>query len=234
MIQLVDQRSDLGYIILKPNWRDTMNIIDIPTEQTTALTDLLMGLLVIVLFLFINRMRSSTNTPKIFIWLCVFGFLGFASLVGTVAHGFAMSHELNFWLWQPINLALGMVIAMFVVGTTFDIWGESIYRRILLPMVGVAVIFYAITVIIPGTFLTFVAYEAVAMLFALGGYIFLALIGKLKGAWWMVAGILITMIAAVIQAVGKDGIFIFWGLDHNGVFHLIQMFGVLGLTIGLH
>ncbi len=210
-----------------------MSIIDIPTEQTTALTDLLMGLVAVGGFISLYRLRFHTNQPKLNIWLFAFGFLAVASLVGTVAHGFAISPRLYFWLWQPINLALGLAIAMFVTGAVFDLWGETISRKVQMPMIGAAIIFYLITVLIPGTFLTFLAYEAIAMLFALAGYFYLAIRGKLKGAWWMVAGILITIVAAIIQAAGKDGIVIFWGLDHNGVFHLIQMFGVLALLFGL-
>jgi hypothetical protein len=160
-------------------------------------------------------------------------FLGFASFIGAAAHGLAMSKEINFWLWQPISLALGLVIAMVVLATVYEIWGEAAYQKAQLPMIGVAVIFYTITILIPGTFLTFIVYEAIAMLFALAGFIYLAVRKHPSGAWWMVAGILITIVAAVVQAVGKTGVVLFLGLDHNGVFHLIQIFGVLALTMGL-
>jgi hypothetical protein len=49
----------------------------------------------------------------------------------------------------------------------------------------------------------------------------------------MVAGIFITILAAVIQATGKAGKAIFWYFDNNGVFHLIQMFGIVLLLAGL-
>jgi len=210
-----------------------MQVIDIPTEQTTALTDFILGLIVVGVFLSLYRLRSHANMPKVDIWLYAFGFLGLASFIGAPAHGLAMSPGLNFWLWQLIYLALGLVIAMFVTATVFDLWGENAYRRVLWPMVAVAIVFYLITVLISDSFLTFVAYEAVAMLFALAGYVYLAARHKLKGAWWMVAGILLTILAAVVQASGAKGVVIFAGLDNNGVFHLIQWFGVLTLWLGL-
>lgn len=210
-----------------------MNIISIPTEQTTALTDFIMGILVVGVLIFLNRQRSSTSYPKLNIWLAAFGFLLFTSFLGAVAHGFAMSPGLNNLLWQPLNLALGLVIAMFVVAACFDMWGLPAFRRVLWPMVAVAVVFYGITLLIPGTFLTFIAYEALAMLFALVIYLILAIQKRLIGAWWMVLGVLITIAAAVIQAIGRNGVVLFWGLDHNGVFHFVQMFGVLALTAGI-
>lgn len=209
-----------------------ISIIDIPTEQTTAFTDLILGLVVVGVFISIFRLPGNTSGTKTRIWLSMFAFLGVASFVGTFAHGFAMSHQLNFYLWQPINLTLGLVIAMFVAATIFDIWGPAAYRKTQLVLIGVAIIFYGTTLLIPGTFLTFIVYEAGAMLFALAGYFYLAVKNKMAGAWWFVAGILITIIAAVIQAVGKNGVVIFLGLDHNGVFHLIQLFGVLALLNG--
>lgn len=83
-------------------------------------------------------------------------------------------------------------------------------------MIGVAAAFYLITVLFPETFLTFIVYEAIAMLFAFAGYLYLAMKNRLAGAWWMVAGILVTIVAAAIQAAGKNGVVIFWGLDHKG------------------
>ncbi|MGD0006039.1 MAG: hypothetical protein ABSE06_17635 [Anaerolineaceae bacterium] len=143
-----------------------------------------------------------------------------------------MSAQTNFWYWQLINPALGLVIAMFVVAVVFDLWGERAYWRILPVMIVVAALFYGITVLIPGTFLTFVAYEALAMLFALGGYIYLSSPAKLNGVWLLVAGVLITIVAAMVQAVGKNGVVLFFGLDQKGVFHLVQMVGVLALVGG--
>jgi hypothetical protein len=207
-----------------------MKIIGIPTEQTTALTDFILGLLLAGILYVLYQRRGSL---KVTIWLYALGLLCFASFLGAYAHGIEMSADLNYWLWQPLNLALGLVIGMFVVATCLDIWGAGVVRRVLIFMIVVAVIFYGVTVAIPGTFMTFVAYEAVAMLFALGGYLYLALKKGQGSAWWMVAGIFITIVAAAIQAVGTSGVVMFWGLDHNGVFHLVQMFGLLALTAGV-
>jgi hypothetical protein len=72
-----------------------------------------------------------------------------------------------------------------------------------------------------------------AMLFVLAGYFYLAAGNRLPGAGWIVAGIVISILAAAIQAAAPDGVVIIWGLDHNGVFHMVQMVGVPALVIGL-
>ena len=100
-------------------------------------------------------------------------------------------------------------------------------------MVVIGVGFLGITLIWPDSFMVFIVYETVAMLFALGGYTWLAWQGRLEGAWLMVIGILTTIVAAGVQA-GKLLSFTFiWSFDHNGVYHLIQMVGIGLLLAGL-
>ena len=71
------------------------------------------------------------------------------------------------------------------------------------------------------------------MLLALGGYIWLACQGRLEGTWLMAAGILVTIIAAGVQAGKAVSFTINWSFDHNGVYHLIQMVGIVLLVAGL-
>ncbi len=211
-----------------------MKFIDIPTERTTALTDLLMAILVaIVLAVLAGSLQPGPNEFKVMIWLAAFGFLFIASAFGAIAHGFKMTPRMNKMLWQPLNFSLGLVIGLFVVGVVFDLWGESAARELLPFMVVTGIAFYGLTVLVPGTFLVFIGYEAVAMLFSLGGYIYLAARTGLAGAWLMAAGVLVTILAAAIQATGRVKISVIWEFDHNGIFHIIQMPGVLLLLAGL-
>ena len=100
-------------------------------------------------------------------------------------------------------------------------------------MLIIAIAFYAVTLIFPGTFLVFILYEAIAMTFALFTYGRLALRKRLNGAGLMTAGILISIIAAGFQASTGISIKLIWEFDHNGIFHLIQTVGVLFLIAGL-
>ena len=49
----------------------------------------------------------------------------------------------------------------------------------------------------------------------------------------MAAGVLVTLIAAGVQASGAVSVTLIWQFDHNGLFHLIQMVGVVLLVAGL-
>jgi hypothetical protein len=209
-----------------------MAFIEIPTEQTTAVTDVILALMAaagaVYLYRIGQKFRWKTN-----LWMLVFGLLAIAAFLGAIAHGFKMSSSIQTILWYPIKLSLGLLVALFIVATVYDIWGEAAARRIWPVMVAIGVGFLGITLIWPDSFLVFIIYETVAMLLALGGYTWLAWRGRLEGAGMMVAGILTTIAAAGVQA-GKLISFTFiWSFDHNGVYHLIQMMGIGFLLAGL-
>jgi hypothetical protein len=209
-----------------------MGFVDSPTEQTTASTDALLALVALAGALYLSRLGVS-DAFKARIWSWAFGLLALASALGAVAHGYRMSAQLNSLLWKPINLALGLTVATFVVGVAYDLWGPAVARRVLPVMVGVGIAFFGLTAILPGTFTVFIVYEAAAMVFALAVYVLLAARRQLAGAAVMAAGVGITLIAAAVQASGAVSATVIWEFDHNGVFHLIQVVAVIVLVAGL-
>jgi len=70
-------------------------------------------------------------------------------------------------------------------------------------------------------------------LFAFVSYLVLAISRKLRGSLLMALAILITMIASGIQAIGTIHIRVIWELDNNGLFHIIQMLGLIFFLLGL-
>lgn len=210
-----------------------MHFIDIPTEQTTAATDFVMTLLAIWAAFKINQAGYKTSPKKARIWLWVFVLLAIGALFGAIAHGFQMSEQTNNLLWQPLFLSLGLAVSLFAVGAIYDLKKEALSKTVILVMIALGFIFYLVTVFIPGSFLVFILYEAVVMIFALIAYIVLAVNKKLRGAWWMVGGIFITIVAAVIQATESLSFTFIWEFDFNGIFHLVQMVGVVVLVNGL-
>jgi hypothetical protein len=210
-----------------------MELTDIPTERTTAATDVLLALLAVAAALYVWQVGKVCDAPKARIWAWAFGLVALAAALGAIAHGFKMSPRLNKLLWQPLYMALGWAVALFAVGVIYDAWGGAAARRLLPILLAAGVAFYLLTRVLPQGFLVFVLYEAVAMVFALVAYLRLAWSGRLPGAWAMVAGILVTLTAAGLQASEAVSFRLVWPFDHNGVFHLAQMVGVVLLTAGL-
>jgi len=210
-----------------------MQFIEIPTEQTTAATDFVLFIISVGVVFIIRKEGTAASPTKSKIWSWVFILLAIAAFFGALAHGFQMDEQTNFILWQPLNLALGLGISLFAAGAIFDLRNGPLPKIVIPGLVALGIIFYFITVFIPGSFLIFIIYEAVVMLFAIIAYIVMALKGNLAGAWWMVGGILITIIAAIVQATGSMRVNIIWEFDHNGIFHIVQMFGIVVLLNGL-
>lgn len=210
-----------------------IQIIDIPTEQTTAATDVLLA----VISFFVARKVFQTghriDPQKTKIWVWAFGLLAFAAAIGAVAHGLQMSKLTNLILWQPLNLSLGIAIGLFVAGVVYD-FREFTLPRLLIPVMLVfAILFFTVTVLIPNAFIVFIIYEAIAMLFSFIVYTVMAARKQLKGAIWMSAGIFITIVAAAIQAIESIKIEFIWIFDHNGIFHIVQILGLFTLLKGL-
>ena len=173
----------------------------------------------------------QTEPFKVRLWLGVFGLLIVASALGAITHGLDMGEELREMLWQPLFLSLGLMLGLIAVVAVYDRWGANAARRMLPVAIIAGLMFYGITVVTDGVFLVFVAYEAVAMIFALVVYSQLATRSR-PGAALVAAGVLVTLIAAVVQQTDWTMTLI-WPVDHNGIFHLIQMPGLLLMTLGV-
>jgi glyceraldehyde-3-phosphate dehydrogenase/erythrose-4-phosphate dehydrogenase len=57
--------------------------------------------------------------------------------------------------------------------------------------------------------------------------------GKLEGTCLMVPDVLVTVIAVSVQATKALSFTFIWSFDHNDVYHLIQMVGIVLLMVGL-
>jgi hypothetical protein len=210
-----------------------VQFIDIPTEQTTAATDVVLSILAFIVALKVYKAGNDVDSRKTRIWVWAFGLLTFASATGAIAHGLQMSKLTNFVLWQPLNLALGVAIGLFVAGVVYDFRNFSLPKMLVPILLVFAIIFFTITVILPNTFIIFIIYEAIAMLFAFVVYTILSLRRTIKGAGFMAVGILVTIIAAAIQAIETIKVSLIWTFDHNGIFHIVQMIALIILLKGL-
>jgi len=148
-----------------------------PFERVTAVTDIFMGLLAAYAAIQLAQLSGFKSD----VWAWTFGLLAFSSFLGAIAHGFEMNPKVNDRIWMPINLSLGLVLGLFVVGALFDLSGAALARKSLPVMLVIGFGFFLVTVWKPGTFMTFIAYEAVAMLFALGVYVYLLFTSTLPG-----------------------------------------------------
>ncbi len=211
----------------------SLRFIDNPTERTTAGTDLLLAIQTASWAILIYNAGDSAPW-KATLWATAFSLMALAALLGTVAHGFALAETNRRRLWRGLSLALGLTLACFLVGFINDMWGQTVAMLALPVALLLGLGFFGITLVIPSTFLVFIIYEAIILLFALMGYGWLMVMGQLAGSGWMTLGILLTLLAAAVQTQKKLIVTLIWPFDHNGLFHLIQLIANLFILLGLH
>jgi len=204
----------------------------LPTELTTAATDAVLAIMAIAALCLIRR-RRAVDPWKVDLWNRLLALLATASVLGAVAHGFDLSRETADLLWQPLYLLLGLVVALFVVAAVRDRLGEPAARRALPWMIAAGVGFFALTRMVSGSFVVFIAYEAVAMLAALLLYVDAALRPRVAGAGVMALGVGLNLVAAAVQQSPAELVIAGLPFDHNGLFHFVQMAALIVLTLGV-
>lgn len=212
----------------------SLNLISIPTEQTSASTDLILaGQSMVCLYLV--RPRSGNQSFALSLWAWVLGLLAFSSLLGAFVHGFELAPETVRVLWGPLYFALGLLVALVALASFAHLGHGNISRGLVPASIGLAFVFSAITQLWSDSFLLFVAYEAVMMTFALGIYIAcLWCPVERRGAGLLALGVLLTLVAAAVDTQSTLRLQCIWAFDNHGIFHLIQMLGLLIISLGLY
>jgi hypothetical protein len=205
-----------------------------PTEQTTAITDIILALVAFGGILILCRnIANSSVMWKLIIWSAAFGMIGMAAALGAVAHGLVISRTIHDRIWQLLNMALSLAVSLFVAGVIYDLWGLAASLKFLPVMLIAGLGFFGATLLYPNIFFIFILYEGLALIFSLSAYIYLIVQGNPAGAVFMASGILISILAAGIQANKSISVNVIWEFDHNGIYHIVQIAGLIFLLIGL-
>jgi hypothetical protein len=203
-----------------------------PTEKTTAITDILLALAAAGAIVYLQR-PEPVDVWKTNIWCWAFAFMALSGFLGAIAHGLELPEARHQRIWQLLNLSLGLAVSIFVIGVAYDLFGIVWARKLLPWMLVSALGFFLITRLFPGIFFVFIVYEAAALFFACAAYSWLAVTDQLNGALLMAAGVLVSIIAAGIQALKNVSVTIVFEFDHNGIFHIVQILGIILLVAGL-
>jgi hypothetical protein len=210
-----------------------MKLVEDPAEQTTAVTDIILAL---VAFGGVLLLQSSPVNAgelwRINIWSTALGLIGLAAALGAVAHGLLLKTTLHNRIWLVLNMALALAVSLFVVGIINDLWSLEASRRALPFMLFAGLGFYLTTLIYPDIFFLFIVYEGLALSFALCAEMFLTVTGR-PGAGFLAGGVMLSIVAAGLQARKSIAFTLIWKFDNNGIYHIVQTLGLLLIIAGL-
>ncbi len=207
-----------------------IEFVDAPTELTTAATNLPLGLVALVASIFFHRLRGR-DPWKARVWMAASACLLVVSILGAGVHGLELSEQVHFLGWTLIYLGLGLMVAAVFVGAVRDLWGERASRRTA-PVMAIVALLFVLAARVSGRFIVFIGYEALFVGFALVGYGYLAVTRRLAGAGLVWAGLLVSLMAAVVQTTDAQ-VTMIWTFDHNGLFHLLQVPGLILIVLGV-
>jgi hypothetical protein len=217
----------------KRNGSGLMKLVKDPAEQTTAVTDIILALVACGGVLLLQWSPLKTGGPwRIPVWSGAIGLIGLAAALGAVAHGLTLKPNHHNRIWQVLNLALSLAVSLFVVGVMNDLWGTELSQKALPLVLLTGLGFYLTTLLYPGIFFVFIVYAVLALALAFGAYLFLAVKG-VPGAAFMAGGVLLSILAAGLQARKSIAFILIWKFDHNGIYHMVQTLGLLLLIAGL-
>jgi hypothetical protein len=208
-------------------------LTDSPTEMTTAITDVILAAQSAAA-IYVIRRKTVARPMWTRVWIWLFALLSIASLIGAAAHGLEMAASIESAIWSPAYLALGLTMALFVIAAITMSSGHEKSRRFLMPAIMIAFAFFSITQIWSDSFLLFVIYECMAMFLSLTLYTMCFWQRSAAGSGYLATGVLVGILAAVIDTQKTLHVTLIWEFNNHGVFHLVQMISLLLLTIGLY
>lgn len=202
-----------------------------PVERVTAVTDLLLSALVIAGIVWLARNTMPSGARRL--WFGGLFAFAAAGVLGFVVHWFPLPPATRTLLWQPLYLTLGTALALMMAGGIADWRGYPAGRKALPFFLLLALAFYLATRASGGKFIVFVAFQALAILVLLAVYGRLWMAERIRGSGWMFAGFVLSLLAGMAQAMKSIELHLVWTFDHNGIYHLVQMAGVICLCAGL-
>lgn len=206
-----------------------LELTSVEAELTTAITDALLTLVVLAGIAWLRRVAPPSARRSL--WVRGLSLFALAGALGAFVHGFDLEPATRELLWQPLYLTLGSALAFFSAGAIGDWRGDAAARRSLPALLALVAAFYLLTRLSGGKFLVFVIFEALALLFALAVYARLAFQRK-QGAHLVLIGLVLSLAGGALQASTLSA-HVMWDFNHNGLYHLVQLVGVVFLLAGL-
>jgi hypothetical protein len=200
------------------------------TEPATLLTDYGLGILCA---LFGRRLwkagQVSTNT-SVSCWAVGMSALAVASFAGGTVHGFSLvlGEIVLQGLWKGTAFAIGLASCCFLAGTMIALAPQPLrWWLVGLPILQLAS--YAVWMVTHDEFRYVIYNYGMTLAVVLLVQIYQGVVRNAPSAGWIVAGILVSFLAALVQ---QSGLALHPSFNHNDLYHVVQMVGMVLLYRG--
>jgi hypothetical protein len=201
------------------------------TERTTAATD---ALLAVVGGFGAAAVAAFQEDPlRAGLWAWALACLGLAAAAGAIIHGFRPPSRWLGSLWGAVFVAIGLDVVLIPLAALNDLLGPGPIRWIAAIGGPLLLAGYLFAVRRRPRFSTVVPFEAGSGAVALVIYLMLAGKGVPPGAGWIAAGLAASLLAGGVQALFRGRVRLVWTFDHNGIFHLVQIAGIVLIVVGV-
>jgi hypothetical protein len=193
------------------------------SEPSTMATDYVLALMCGFFAWRLWRVGKATAQASICSWAAGFVCFGLASLVGGTVHGFStiLSEAVLQALWKFTLYAIGLASFFLLTGTLGACIVPSV-RRFMLLIPYVQLIVYALWMATYDDF-RYVIYDYAFTNLGILALQFHAGLTSARSVPWLAGGVLVSFLAAAVQA---NEIAFYQHFNHNDLYHVIQMGGM--------
>ena len=194
-------------------------------EPMTTFTDYLITVFATVFALGLIRQYRRSRLHAHWLWAMAFIFIGLAAMLGGTSHGFVgyLDDYALRLIWKGTVYCVGLSMIFAVAGSIEGSGLPGLHRKVLHSLNGVAFAVYTIWMASNSAFIYVIAYYVPAMssvaLIKLWAYYRT----KLPAAPWFVAGVIVTLLGAVIQ---QSGFSLHIHFNNNDIYHVVQIAGL--------
>jgi hypothetical protein len=158
------------------------------------------------------------------------GALAVASFAGGTVHGFSLvlGEIVLQGLWKGTAFAIGLASCCFLAGTMIASVAQPLRRWLVgLPILQLAG--YAVWMVTHDEFRYVIYNYGMTLAVVLLVQIYQGVVRNAPSASWIVAGILVSFLAALVQ---QSGLALHPSFNHNDLYHVVQMVGMVLLYRG--
>ena len=191
------------------------------TEPMTVATDAVLAVLAFVFAVRLAHRAAADGSAAGWCLAAAMAATGLAALIGALAHGTdPVSHAaLHTLFWRGALYTTGLVGAATVASVAFFA-ARGNTRAAILVFAGIKLVFFMHRVMRQPEFRIVAADYGAALAIVLIAAAYMAVRRRAPGMTWLIAGVLVSLVAAIVQArrLAPHRHF-----NHNDLYHVIQM-----------